>query len=409
MNDVAAKFDDRNGGGPAGSRNEEERTISQPPKDNYAPDSFATDALDETHMLLAYAASSGINIDPEVSEAIARARAANERRNWNADIEARFWPAKSKLSLSVKPVTVDTLAAGKFGAAAIATRRYFLSTVILAAIIVPISIVMFINTAVSNDVRDLLKENDAAAVAVHEQLVNYQSALEQGTRTTRNPADQKGNAVNSPGLSEALLSPNLVEKLAQFARVSRQLFAESQVLNSFVLDTAPEPWWASAAEDIKRANLELNVRAGDRASDGFPSIITQGFEKLATYQDIRSFARQTQQMNLVIYGAITAYVLPVAYALLGACAFALRNMAAQTGTKTYQPSYSNRARLIVALIAGTVVGLFNNFTQGVSVAPLAVALQIGYAVEVFFSFLDAFVHTFESVRNPRAIGASANA
>jgi hypothetical protein len=414
MNDADVKFDDRNGEGPARSRDEEERTTAQPPKDNYAPDGFATDALDETHMLLAYAASSGINIDPEVSEAIARARAANERRNWNADIEATFWPAKSKLSLSVKPVTVDTLAAGKFGAAAIATRRYFLSTVILAAIIVPISIVMFINTAVSNDVRDLLKENDAAAIAVHEQLVNYQSALEQGTRTTRNPADQKGNPVNSPGISEALLSPNLVEKLAQFARVSRQLFAESRVLNFFVLDTAPEPWWASAGKDdsgkdITRANLELDVRAGDRASDGFPSIITQGFEKLATYQDIRSFARQTQQMNLVIYGAVTAYVLPVAYALLGACAFALRNMAAQTGTKTYQPSYSNRARLIVALIAGTVVGLFNNFTQGVSVSPLAVAFLVGYAVEVFFSFLDAFVHTFESVRNPRALGVSASA
>jgi len=414
MNDAGVKFDDRNGGDPAGSRNEEERNTAQPPKDNYAPDGFATDALDETHMLLAYAASSGINIDPEVSDAIARARAANERRNWNADIEAKFWPAKSKLSLSVKPVTVDTLAAGKFGAAAIATRRYFLSTVILAAIIVPISIVMFINTAISNDVRDLLKENDTAAIAVHEQLVNYQSALEQGPRTTRGPVDQKGNPVSLPGMSEALLSPNLVEKLAQFARVSRQLFAESRVLNFFVLDAAPEPWWASAGKDdkgkdITRANLELDVRAGDRASDGFPSIITQGFEKLATYQDIRSFARQTQQMNLVIYGAVTAYVLPVAYALLGACAFALRNMAAQTGTKTYQPSYSNRARLIVALIAGTVVGLFNNFTQGVSVSPLAVAFLVGYAVEVFFSFLDAFVHTFESVRNPRALAAGASA
>jgi len=412
MNHADAKFDDRNGRGPAGSRGEEEN-ISQPLEDNYAPDGFATDALDETHMLLAYAASSGINIEPEVSEAISRARAANERHNWNADIEAKFWPAKSKLSLSVKPVTVDTLAAGKFGAAASATRRYFRSTVILAAIIVPMSIVMFINTAVSNDVGNLLKENDTAAIAVHEQLVNYQSALEQAARTTRDRADP----VNSPGMSDALLSPNLVEKLAQFARVSRQLFAESRVLNFFILNAAPEPLWASIGIvknsdgtyfDAARANLELDVRAGDRAGT-YPSITNEGFVKLAAYQDIRSFARQTQQMNLVIYGAVTAYVLPVAYSLLGACAFALRNMAAQTGTKTYQPSYSNRARLIIALIAGTVVGLFNNFTQGVSVSPLAIAFLVGYAVEVFFSFLDAFVHTFESVRNPRALGASASA
>jgi hypothetical protein len=405
--EAARGFDDPIEIGPAGSRDEQVRTVSRPLSDDYVPDDFATDALNETHMLLAYAASTGITIDSDVSEAIAHARAAHERQNWNADIEAKFWPAKSKLSLSVKPVTVDSLAAGTVGAAANATRRYFLWTVILSAIIVPISIVMFINTAVSNDVGNLLKENDTAAIAVHEQLVNYQSALDQATRTTGDRANQNGNAANLPGMSQALLSPNLVERLAQFARVSRQLFAESQVLNFFVLHAAPEPDWAGDGKETKRANLELDVRAGDRAGDvKFPSITDQGFEKLATYQDIRAFARQTQQLNLVIYGAITAYVLPVAYALLGACAFALRNMAAQTGTKTYQPSYINRARLIIALIAGTVVGLFNNFTQGVSVSPLAIAFLVGYAVEVFFSFLDAFVHTFERVRNPRALGAS---
>src|SRR5215469_2221731 len=240
MNDADAKFDDRDGERSAGSR-AEVAIVSKPLNDNYAPDSFATDALDETHLLLAYAASSGINIEAEVSEAIARARAANERHSWNADIEAKFWPAKSKLSLSVKPVTAESLAAGAIGAAANATRRNFLRTVVLAAIIVPISIVMFINTSVSNDVASLLKENDAAAIAVHEQLVNYQSALEQAARTTGGSANQSGHATNSAGVSQALLSPNLVEKLAQFARVSRQIFDEARVLNFFTFNTAAEP------------------------------------------------------------------------------------------------------------------------------------------------------------------------
>lgn len=410
-------FDDPTKVVPSGSRHEEEPTISGPLADNFIPDVLTTDALNETHTLLTYAASSGITIEPDVSEAIARARAASENQNWNAGIEATFWPAKSKLNLSVKPVTVDSLTAGSVGAVANATRRYFRWTVILTAIIVPVSIVMFINTAISNDVRNLLKENDAAVISVHEQLVNYQSALEQAdARNPANPANQNGSAPNLLGVSQALLAPNLIEKLAQFARVSRQIFAESQVLNFFILNAASKPDWANAGEKSRRTNLELNVRAGDptrRADDpkdeGYPSIINEGFQKLATYQDIRAFAKQTQQMNLVIYGAITAYVLPVAYSLLGACAFVLRNMAAQIGTKTYRSSYLDRARLIIALIAGTVVGLFNNFTQGVSVSPLAIAFLVGYAVEVFFSFLDAFVHTFESVRNPRGLGASASA
>jgi hypothetical protein len=376
----------------SGSGGEEEHTMSGPLEDTYIPATLTTDALNETHTLLAYAASSGITIDPDVSEAIASARAASENQHWSADIEAKFWPAKSKLGFCVKPVTADSLTAGSAGAAANAIRKYFRWTIILSVIIVPVSIVMFINTAISNDVGNLVKENDAAALAVHEQLVNYQSALDQAARNHSDRANQ------------ALLAPNLLEKLAQFARVSRQIFAEAQVLNFFILNAASKPEWANGTDAVRREKLELDVRAGDPTNNVFPSMINEGFQKLAVYQDIRAFAKQTQQMNLVIYGAITAYVLPVAYSLLGACAFLLRNMAAQTGTKTYRPSYFNRARLIIAFIAGTVVGLFNNFTQGVSVSPLAIAFLVGYAVEVFFSFLDAFVHTFERVRDPGATG-----
>jgi len=214
---------------------------SHPLKDNYAPDNFATDALTEAQMLLAYAASSGITIEPDVSEAIARARAAHERHNWNADTEAKFWPAKSKLSLSIKPITVESLAARAIGASANVTRRYFLRTVVLSAVIVPISIGMFINTSISNDVGSLLRENDAAVDGLHEQLLSYQSALEQATRTTSGPANQNGNAANLPNVSQALLSPNFVEKLAQFAHANRQILADSKVLNFFILHAEAEP------------------------------------------------------------------------------------------------------------------------------------------------------------------------
>jgi hypothetical protein len=273
--------------------------------------------------------------------------------------------------------------------------------VILSAIILPISIVGFINTSISNDVTSFLRENDAAAVSLHQQLVNYESALDQ---TNKGAQGQNSPAASSTDLTQALLSPNIVDDLAQFARVSRQIFSDSQVLNAFVLHAVPEPNWANDSEEIRRANLELDVRAGGR---DHPSIADVGFEKIATYQDIRAFAKQVKEIDLIIYGAITAYILPIAYALLGACAFALRNMAAQTGTKTYQPSYSNRARLIIALIAGTVVGLFNNFTQGVSVSPLAIAFLVGYAVEVFFSFLDGFVHSFDRTRSVKVPAAGA--
>lgn len=82
-------------------------------------------------------------------------------------------------------------------------------------------------------------------------------------------------------------------------------------------------------------------------------------------------------------GALAAYVLPIAYALLGAMASRLRTFAETIRKRTYDPSYADSARLIAAAIAGAIISLFNNFTQGVSLSPLPVAFLVGYGVEIF--------------------------
>jgi uncharacterized membrane protein len=92
-------------------------------------------------------------------------------------------------------------------------------------------------------------------------------------------------------------------------------------------------------------------------------------------------------------------LLPILYALLGACAFALRSLSQQIRARTYTPTYADFARITIAVIAGLVVGLFNNFTQGISLSPLAVAFLVGYGVEIFFSFLDTFLETLRKARS----------
>jgi hypothetical protein len=66
------------------------------------------------------------------------------------------------------------------------------------------------------------------------------------------------------------------------------------------------------------------------------------------------------------------------------------------------------ARLLVALIGGAVVGLFGNFniTQGASISPLAVAFLVGYAVDVFFTFLEGLLQTFTKRKNAGAASAT---
>jgi hypothetical protein len=113
------------------------------------------------------------------------------------------------------------------------------------------------------------------------------------------------------------------------------------------------------------------------------------------YQDVRLFATNVQDATAIIWGAVSTCILPVLYALLGACAYVLRAFTQQTEARTFAPSYATPARFIIAAIGGGVVGLFSNFTigQGISLSPLAIAFLIGYAADIFFSFLEGSVQS----------------
>jgi Mn2+/Fe2+ NRAMP family transporter len=92
----------------------------------------------------------------------------------------------------------------------------------------------------------------------------------------------------------------------------------------------------------------------------------------------------------VFYGAFAACLLPLLYAVLGTCAYLLRQFEQQTSAKTFIPSRANSARFLIAAIAGAVVGPFNfTISQGASISPLAIGFLAGYAIDVFFSFLEA--------------------
>ena len=49
--------------------------------------------------------------------------------------------------------------------------------------------------------------------------------------------------------------------------------------------------------------------------------------------------------------------------------------------------------------SGLMVGQFINFGQGVSLSPLALAFLAGYAVDVYFAFLEGLLQMFTRVGN----------
>ena len=126
-------------------------------------------------------------------------------------------------------------------------------------------------------------------------------------------------------------------------------------------------------------------------------------DRVTKYQDVRYFAQSLQEDVAMFYGAVATCLLPVLYALLGTCAYLLRTFEQEMATRTFVPSSANSARFLIAAISGGVVGLFNNLTsvQGASVPPLAIAFLAGYAVDVFFSFLESLIRSFSSTKDTR--------
>jgi len=109
---------------------------------------------------------------------------------------------------------------------------------------------------------------------------------------------------------------------------------------------------------------------------------------------VRGFGNQIVEKTTVYYGAIAISILPVLYALLGAVAYLIRSYEQQSKNRTLVAGGKPIARLLIAGIGGLVVGQFNNVTQGINITPFAVAFLVGYAVDVFFTFLESLLQMF---------------
>jgi hypothetical protein len=119
--------------------------------------------------------------------------------------------------------------------------------------------------------------------------------------------------------------------------------------------------------------------------------------KTRIYQPVRYFAQDIQRRASLTYGALTNFILPPLYAILGAFAYLLRSFSEQVKARTFTPSVTDSARFIIAAIGGGVVGLFSSsFAMGpaASLSPLAIAFLVGYGTDIFFSVLDGLQQAF---------------
>jgi hypothetical protein len=347
------------------------------------PPAFFGEILEDAERLLKYAAARGIGIDDNIRNDILQARAGTSAR-CTPETTANLLSALGKLSAQLKPVTAESLKACTDGTRA-TFRRYWVVAICLAIVIVPFSMASFVASAISSAIRtDISTANDLAA--------KLRAQFGPPPTLTQTAASIAGSSGTSGSAASASLTGSdaaVIAELQQFATTIGAIDARARQLNVLVLGIERDPF-ANIRKDPTAIHNTFQLPRG------LPNFAVAAANLTTVYQDVRYFAQSLIDDVSFFYGAISACLLPVLYALLGTCAYLLRSFEQQMSTRTFTPSIADSARFLVAAIGGAVVGLFNNLTitQGASIPPLAIAFLVGYAVDVFFVFLEGVLQAF---------------
>jgi hypothetical protein len=343
---------------------------------------YLADKLLDAERLLAHSAEAGIEVEDSIRKDVVKARFANDH-GMTEETSANLLAALTKLAARLHPVTAESLKACAVAKPARSlTRFYILFALGLIGIIVPYSIATFVSSGISEQIR--LDVNVANALAV-----NLSDELQPQDPSNINATNR---GVTKP-LPAGVTVKDIITDLQLFASTIRGIDARSRQLSRFLLSKEKDTLEAARKNpDTLKRTFEL--------PPGLPDLPGAPIDRIEVYKNVRYFAQNTRGSISLTYGALANHLLPMLYALLGACAYLARLLEEQIKNQTFTAADRHAIHFLIAGIGGLVVGLFTNFnaTQGAALSPLAFAFLVGYAVDVFFSFLEGFVQSFNKGR-----------
>jgi hypothetical protein len=326
---------------------------------------YFQEALEDAERLLKYAAEMGIDVDASTRAAVLHARSVTPS-GWTEEITANLLSALTTLAAKLKPVTAASLQAYRSETRP-TMHTYLVWAIILSVIIIPVSILTFVSSSISESIRNDVARANVLAVKLRAEL-------------------------GPPAQADAGSSDEITD-LQEYASTVRSIYSHSRRLNRLVFPHVeiPPPLRCNIGDAMQDAEC---LKAKFELPYQLDNLVLARDRMTETYQDVRFFAQSITNDVLTFYGAINSCILPILYALLGTCAFLLRTFEDQMSTRTFIPTVANSARFVIAAIGGTVIGLFGGFTQQASASPLAVAFLVGYGVEIFFAFLEGLIRSF---------------
>ena len=317
--------------------------------------------FNDAECLLEYACQSGVELDEKLVHTIVSA--GKRRTELNDDETTAALIAITTLANKLKPVTAESVLASKNRA----SGRQYSWAALLGLALLAISVLSYITGSASDALTSDIARANQLAIRLNASV----------------PVQSRGggnSSAQAPQYDQTALTD-----LQQYAGTIREIEGVAHQLSFYVFASQNDP---VTRQGFDPNSLEISV----------PIVFDRAVPELTrTYQQIRSFAQDVQRRTAVYYGAITKFVLPPLYAILGTYAYLLRLFSEQVKLRTFVPSISDKARFIIAGIGGIAVGLFSNsfnLEATASLSPLAIAFLVGYGTDIFYSVLDRLEDAF---------------
>jgi hypothetical protein len=278
-------------------------------------------------------------------------------------------------------LAVETIASGR--ARSLRSLEWFVG--VYAVFLVIASILLFLMNAASDQVNNLIIEQNAAALKLWTNVDYYQH---------HHPDGQN---------ADTSLPPGLFEDLVEFSRRNATII---KTVHRLSLANVLSP--GSSWEQVRRYILPTDGRQPPPGQDYYfdhlgvdprttaDNVFDEAMYQIELYQAIRDYAQDKSNFYKGFIGAISAYLLPVAYALLGAFLYAFRSSCANVRQRRADPSLDRTSRFLMAGIAGVAISALSSLIpQELLLSPLAAAFIIGYSIDVLVTRLDGYIRKLQ--------------
>lgn len=321
------------------------------------------DAVRGAQLLLSYGTERGLDLDIDAVKTVVASKHILREGRWNSEDEVALWMALNTLAKKLCPVTVASLAymndgsparagvsaangaSGGKSAAKMAVQKYGSRFFVWLLILLVVQMYWLVGTSITNDFETISQKQAELKSQIDKLTLVGRAADDQEIKTLQTERD---NTFSQGGTR--------IEILQKWNNV----WGFSTIVN-----------WFRAAGNVGEVDP---AKVNDRA------LLTAGF----------------------VLTALRMYVLPLLYGLVGACAYILRNLAANIEARTFSEVSETQyqLRFYLGALSGMAIGWF--FTSGTSptllnsISPFALAFVAGYGVELLFTAMDRIIDAFSN-------------